>query len=119
MTSVGAITGNATTKAAEDAGDRELAGASPRSLAGQGEPGAGRAPARATQPAARGVPAEADQSAPDYADAHLEDLAASIREKGLMQPLFWRALPSTEAFEIVAGERRWRAAQKAACMRCR
>jgi len=42
----------------------------------------------------------------------LEDLAASIREKGIIQPLIVRPSPKTEgSFEIVAGERRWRAAQ--------
>ncbi|NAZ37765.1 ParB/RepB/Spo0J family partition protein [Rubellimicrobium sp. CFH 75288] len=41
----------------------------------------------------------------------LEDLAASIRRKGVIQPLIVR--PRGDGFEIVAGERRWRAAQKA------
>jgi len=39
----------------------------------------------------------------------LEELAASLREKGVLQPLILRESPS--GFEIVAGERRWRAAQ--------
>lgn len=44
----------------------------------------------------------------------LEDLAASIREKGIIQPLIVRPSPkSSGSFEIVAGERRWRAAQMA------
>ncbi|MEM6758876.1 MAG: ParB/RepB/Spo0J family partition protein [Pseudomonadota bacterium] len=41
----------------------------------------------------------------------LEDLVASIKEKGVLQPLLVRAVGSE--FEIVAGERRWRAAQQA------
>lgn len=42
----------------------------------------------------------------------LNDLAASIREKGIIQPLIVRRSPHQEGqFEIVAGERRWRAAQ--------
>ena len=42
----------------------------------------------------------------------LADLAASVREKGILQPLIVR--PSAAGgYEIVAGERRWRAAQKA------
>jgi ParB family chromosome partitioning protein len=46
--------------------------------------------------------------------AELEELAASIREKGLVQPLVVRPIDATGAnYEIVAGERRWRAAQKA------
>ena len=40
----------------------------------------------------------------------LEELAASIREKGVIQPLIVR--PMGDGFQIVAGERRWRAAQK-------
>ncbi|APX13121.1 ParB/RepB/Spo0J family partition protein [Tateyamaria omphalii] len=43
--------------------------------------------------------------------APLEDLIASIKEKGVLQPLIVR--PSGDGFEIVAGERRWRAAQQA------
>ncbi|WP_371224807.1 ParB/RepB/Spo0J family partition protein [Roseovarius sp. 2305UL8-3] len=44
----------------------------------------------------------------------LNDLSASIREKGIIQPLIVRARPGKkEAYEIVAGERRWRAAQMA------
>lgn len=44
----------------------------------------------------------------------LEDLAASIREKGVIQPLIVRKRANAEGtFEIVAGERRWRAAQMA------
>lgn len=42
----------------------------------------------------------------------LSELAASIREKGIIQPLIVRAHPDRLGdFEIVAGERRWRAAQ--------
>lgn len=41
----------------------------------------------------------------------LEDLANSIREKGLLQPLVVRSGKAPNSYEIVAGERRWRAAQ--------
>jgi len=50
----------------------------------------------------------------DFDPDQLEELAASIREKGVMQPLLVR--PSDEdpdVFELIAGERRWRAAQRA------
>ena len=48
-----------------------------------------------------------------FAEAELEALAQSIREKGILQPLLVRPLASEEAdFELVAGERRWRAAQR-------
>jgi ParB family chromosome partitioning protein len=44
----------------------------------------------------------------------LNDLASSIREKGIVQPILVRPVPgSTDGYEIIAGERRWRAAQKA------
>jgi ParB family chromosome partitioning protein len=48
-----------------------------------------------------------------FADAELDALAQSIREKGILQPLLVRPLADDEvAFELVAGERRWRAAQR-------
>lgn len=47
--------------------------------------------------------------------ASLEDLTASIRAQGIMQPIVVRPLTETgqEKYEIIAGERRWRAAQQA------
>ncbi len=50
-----------------------------------------------------------------FDEAELEDLAASIREKGIIQPILVRALDgaTAEPYEIIAGERRWRAAQRA------
>src|SRR3954469_16042057 len=48
-----------------------------------------------------------------YDDQELADLAQSIREKGVVQPLLVRPLPGSDVYEIIAGERRWRAAQKA------
>jgi ParB family transcriptional regulator, chromosome partitioning protein len=47
-----------------------------------------------------------------FGENDLDDLAKSIREKGLLQPLVVRPREDGE-FEIVAGERRWRAAQRA------
>jgi ParB family transcriptional regulator, chromosome partitioning protein len=48
-----------------------------------------------------------------FAEAELEALAQSIREKGVLQPLLVRPAEDGEApFELVAGERRWRAAQR-------
>lgn len=43
----------------------------------------------------------------------LEELAQSLREHGLIEPLVVRRRPGTDNFELIAGERRWRAAQKA------
>ncbi len=49
-----------------------------------------------------------------FAEADLEDLAASIRERGIIQPIVVRQIAGErEAYEIVAGERRWRASQRA------
>jgi ParB family transcriptional regulator, chromosome partitioning protein len=45
--------------------------------------------------------------------AKIEELAQSLREHGLLEPLVVRRRAGTDTFEIVAGERRWRAAQKA------
>jgi len=48
-----------------------------------------------------------------FAEAELDALAQSIREKGILQPLLVRPLAGEEAaLELVAGERRWRAAQR-------
>ncbi len=46
-----------------------------------------------------------------FSDDKLEELAASIREKGIIQPLVVRK--KDDHYELIAGERRWRAAQKA------
>ncbi len=49
----------------------------------------------------------------DFPAEGLQDLAASLRQKGVIQPLIVRPVAGTDRFEIVAGERRWRAAQMA------
>jgi ParB family chromosome partitioning protein len=49
-----------------------------------------------------------------FTEEDLEDLANSIREKGVIQPILVRAVSGTiDSYEIIAGERRWRAAQRA------
>lgn len=49
-----------------------------------------------------------------FGDAELTDLAQSIREHGVVQPVVARPSPSQPGrYEIIAGERRWRAAQRA------
>jgi ParB family transcriptional regulator, chromosome partitioning protein len=49
-----------------------------------------------------------------FAEAELDALAQSIREKGVLQPLLVRPVAAADdaAFELVAGERRWRAVQR-------
>jgi ParB family chromosome partitioning protein len=49
-----------------------------------------------------------------YPEAELEELAQSLRERGMVQPIVVRkAKGAAEEYEIIAGERRWRAAQRA------
>jgi ParB family transcriptional regulator, chromosome partitioning protein len=48
-----------------------------------------------------------------FHDARLEELAASIRTQGIIQPLIVRARAGQDGYELIAGERRWRAAQRA------
>ena len=49
----------------------------------------------------------------DFDADQLEELTNSIREKGVMQPLLVRPTRDPNSYEIIAGERRWRAAQRA------
>jgi len=54
----------------------------------------------------------ADQPRKNFDEEALEELAASMREKGVIQPLILREHPERPSqYQIVAGERRWRAAQ--------
>ena len=49
-----------------------------------------------------------------FADAELEELSQSIRERGIIQPIVVRAASDgSNTYEIIAGERRWRASQRA------
>ncbi|MDE6734382.1 MAG: ParB/RepB/Spo0J family partition protein [Desulfovibrio sp.] len=48
-----------------------------------------------------------------FTEEALDELADSIRQQGIIQPLLVRPLEDGERFQIVAGERRWRAAEKA------
>ena len=47
-----------------------------------------------------------------FSDAELSELADSIRERGIIQPIVVRSIAG-DHYEIIAGERRWRAAQRA------
>lgn len=71
----------------------------------------GRLPLRVGVDRIRPNPEQPRRAFPQEA---LEELAASIRERGVLQPLIVREIPADSGqFEIVAGERRWRAAQLA------
>ena len=67
----------------------------------------------------RAVPIESLKPNPDqprkhFAPGDLEELAASIRDKGVLQPILVRPQPGQDGvWQIIAGERRWRAAQQA------
>jgi ParB family transcriptional regulator, chromosome partitioning protein len=76
------------------------------------QPGANAAPRRADilVPVEKLVP-NPQQPRRDFPEGSLQDLAASLRQKGVIQPLIVRPIADTDRFEIVAGERRWRAAQ--------
>ncbi|MFN3663038.1 ParB/RepB/Spo0J family partition protein [Yoonia sp.] len=81
--------------------------------------GQSNAPSDAPKRADMIVPVESIRPNPDqprrtFAEDALQELAASVAEKGIIQPLIVRISPDDpEMFEIVAGERRWRAAQMA------
>jgi ParB family transcriptional regulator, chromosome partitioning protein len=49
----------------------------------------------------------------NFGEEDLADLANSIREHGIVQPIVVRSAPVPGRYEIIAGERRWRAAQRA------
>jgi ParB family transcriptional regulator, chromosome partitioning protein len=75
-------------------------------------------PARLDARALRQIPIEFLHANPNnprktFNEADLEDLSRSIRDKGLLQPIVARSKNDGQTFEIVAGERRWRAAQRA------
>jgi ParB family transcriptional regulator, chromosome partitioning protein len=49
-----------------------------------------------------------------FSNTELDELVASLRERGIIQPIVARPVRGThDAYEIIAGERRWRAAQRA------
>jgi ParB family transcriptional regulator, chromosome partitioning protein len=77
------------------------------------------APAEARHRSQRRVPIEFLRANPlnprqTFDEADLEELTASIRERDIIQPIIVRGIPgAVDAYEIIAGERRWRAAQRA------
>ncbi|MDB5453232.1 MAG: ParB/RepB/Spo0J family partition protein [Caulobacteraceae bacterium] len=59
------------------------------------------------------IAANPSQPRRHFSEAELGELEASIRDKGVLQPILVRPAVKAGTFEIVAGERRWRAAQRA------
>jgi ParB family chromosome partitioning protein len=57
--------------------------------------------------------AQKGQPRQHFAKEKIDELAQSIREHGLIEPIVVRRVPGHDSFEIIAGERRWRASQKA------
>lgn len=76
----------------------------------------GPSPSESRRPSDRELPIEQITPNPDqprrtFTQQQLDELAESIRTRGVLQPLIVR--PKGDGYEIVAGERRWRAAQLA------
>jgi ParB family transcriptional regulator, chromosome partitioning protein len=88
-------------------------------LLGEADEGAGGAAAVAGREGAREIPIELIHRNPEqprslFAEDELAELEASIREKGVLQPILVRPSKAQPGeYQIVAGERRWRAAQRA------
>jgi ParB family chromosome partitioning protein len=85
-----------------------LLGDAPRAQAGEA-PAEGRGGLREVEIAR--IRPNPNQPRVRFTEEAIDELADSIAERGVLQPILLR--PSGEGFEIVAGERRWRAAQKA------
>ena len=99
-------------------GKRPSLGRGLAALFGESGPHLPSEPGEVRASAVRLVPIEAIRPSPfqprrHFAEAELDALAQSIREKGIVQPLLVRPVVDAMAdFELVAGERRWRAAQR-------
>ncbi|MEC9432864.1 MAG: ParB/RepB/Spo0J family partition protein [Pseudomonadota bacterium] len=82
-------------------------------LIGDSEPDEGLASPEADAIAIDLIRPNPDQPRRRFSETEIDELAASIRERGVIQPLVLRPDPSGDGYQIVAGERRWRAAQRA------
>ena len=84
-----------------------------------GNAGADLGSSEAPRAAQRKIPIEFLRPNPrnprnQFDEEHLQELTDSIRARGLIQPIVVRAVPRMpDLYEIIAGERRWRAAQRA------
>lgn len=113
--SAGAPAASAPADAEPPARERSVAGPKDRA---KGEPrGDGKGGAKGEETGPLEVPLDAivpnrRQPRESFEEEALEELAASIREHGILQPLLVRPLGDGR-YELIAGERRWRAAQRA------
>lgn len=87
-------------------------------LMGEPAPGSEAAAARSAAGGVREIPIEQLKPNPYqprkvFNKEALEELAQSIKSKGVLQPLLVRRAKDGQGYEIIAGERRWRAAQLA------
>lgn len=102
-----------------DLGTSVIANPAPRSAAGVAETTTESGAAAASRPGTQRIAIEkivpnAKQPRRNFSEEAIEELSRSIREKGVLQPLLLRPAPNRPGFyEIVAGERRWRASQRA------
>ena len=81
---------------------------------GESEPSADPATADGQQTSIESLQRNPDQPRRRFDDAELDELTQSIRERGVLQPILVRPAPDASGkYQIVAGERRWRAAQRA------
>ncbi len=91
-----------------------MADIEPSAEEAEASPSAAPPPRGETQIPIERIRPNPDQPRRSFTEDALRELAASIREKGIIQPLILRPDPADgNAYEIVAGERRWRAAQLA------
>ena len=87
-------------------------------LLGAGDSNAGPGESFAATHRPQRVPVEQCRPSPRnprkaFDEEELADLAGSIRARGVLQPIVVRAIAGRDGYEIIAGERRWRAAQRA------
>ena len=88
-------------------------------LLGETDPPASPRPDAGAEHAAQEAPIELLRRNPDqprriFGEGELSELTDSVRERGVLQPILVRPAPGAPGeFQIVAGERRWRAAQRA------
>lgn len=92
--------------------DALLPAAPPPRPAGASAPGSSYAPGSVFKCPLEKIHPQKGQPRQHFDEARLNELAASIKEHGLLEPLVVRRRGNDE-YEIIAGERRWRASQRA------